>query len=113
MRPSSAILHYRFEWIHPFADGNGHTGRALALWELYLRLVEVESAFRDLKGDLGLRPIYHSKESRVEAHIFVAFMAYCLHVGPGQQLRRAAWGLGWELPEDAPPRITEDLDLAT
>jgi len=50
------------------------------LWEMYLRLVEVEAAFRDLKGDLGLRPIYHSKESRVEAHVFVAFMAYCLHV---------------------------------
>ena len=34
---SSAILHYRFEDVHPFADGNGRTGRALALWELYRR----------------------------------------------------------------------------
>ncbi len=43
-------------------------------------LTEVEEAFRNLKGDLAIRPIYHQIESRIEAHIFVAFMAYCLHV---------------------------------
>jgi Fic family protein len=42
---SSAILHYRFESIHPFADGNGRTGRALALWELYRRGFDAHHIF--------------------------------------------------------------------
>jgi transposase len=37
----------------------------------------VEEAFKNLKGDLALRPLYHQKEERIEAHIFVAFLAYC------------------------------------
>jgi pimeloyl-ACP methyl ester carboxylesterase len=49
------------------------------------RDVEIEAAFKNLKYDLALRPIFHQLEHRIEAHIFVAFMAYCLHVtfGPG------------------------------
>lgn len=62
------------------------------LWEMHLRLAEVQSALRDLKGHLGLRPIYDAKESRMEAHIFEAFMAYCLRVCHGQKLRGAAGG---------------------
>ncbi len=42
---SSAVLHYRFEAIHPFADGNGRTGRALALWELYRRGFDTHHIF--------------------------------------------------------------------
>ncbi len=42
---SSAIVHYRFEAIHPFADGNGRTGRALALWELYRRGFDTHHIF--------------------------------------------------------------------
>jgi len=122
------------------------------LWEYYLQLVEVEGAFKLLKDDLALRPIFHQKESRVEAHIFVAFLAYCLSVTLRGQLRKLAGGLttravlekfasiqmvdahfptndgrelvfrrytqpekdqkillaqlGWELPEQPPPRIT-------
>jgi len=49
------------------------------LWQYYTQLTQVEEAFKNLKGDLALRPIYHQKETRVEAHIFVAFLAYCLH----------------------------------
>jgi transposase len=50
------------------------------LWKQYMVLTEVEEAFRNLKGDLAVRPIYHQLEHRIEAHIFVAFLAYCLHV---------------------------------
>jgi transposase len=63
------------------------------LWEYYLQLVEVEAAFKLLKGDLAVRPIFHRKESRVEAHIFVAFLAYCLSVTLRGHLRKLAGGL--------------------
>lgn len=63
------------------------------LWQFYIQLTQVEAAFKDLKDDLGLRPIFHQKEQRIEAHIFVAFMAYCLHVTLRTQLRRLAPGL--------------------
>ncbi len=63
------------------------------LWEFYLQLVEVEAAFKDLKGDLAVRPIYHQVQPRIEAHIFVAFLAYCLHVTLKAHLRHRAPGL--------------------
>jgi len=63
------------------------------VWQFYLQLVEVEEAFKNLKGDLEIRPIFHQKESRVEAHIFVCFLAYCLQVTLRQQLRAKAPGL--------------------
>jgi transposase len=63
------------------------------LWSLYLQLVAVEEAFKNLKGDLAVRPIFHQKENRVEAHIFVSFLSYCLHVTLGQRLRTLAPGL--------------------
>jgi transposase len=122
------------------------------LWEYYLQLVEIEGVFKLLKDDLAVRPIFHQKQSRIEAHIFVAFLAYCLSVTLRGQLRRLAGGLtpravldkfgsiqmvdahfpttdgrelvfrrytqpekdhnillaqlGWQLPEQPPPRIT-------
>jgi transposase len=63
------------------------------MWELYTQLVHVEEAFKNLKGDLALRPIHHQKEERVEAHIFVAFMAYTLHVMLRRRLHDLAPGL--------------------
>jgi transposase len=63
------------------------------LWKFYIQLVEVEAAFKNLKDDLQLRPIYHQLEHRVEAHIFVAFLAYCLHVTLRAQLKPLAPGL--------------------
>jgi hypothetical protein len=63
------------------------------LWQFYIQLVEVEAAFKNLKDDLQLRPIYHQLEQRIEAHIFVAFLAYCLHVTLRARLKPLAPGL--------------------
>jgi transposase len=128
------------------------------LWRFYIQLTQVEAAFKDLKDDLSLRPIFHSLERRVEAHIFVSFLAYCLHVSLRACLRPLAPGLtprsllekfaaiqmldvhfpttdgrelvfrrytqpekdhkmlltqlGWELPPQSPPRITQKGQLA-
>jgi len=63
------------------------------LWAYYLQLVEVEAAFKTLKDELAVRPIYHQRPGRIEAHLFVAFLAYCLHVTLRAQLRPHAPGL--------------------
>jgi transposase len=63
------------------------------VWRFYLQLVEVEEAFKNIKGDLCIRPIFHQVERRIEAHIFVCFLAYCLHVTLGHQLQAKAPGL--------------------
>ena len=63
------------------------------LWQFYIQLVEVEAAFKTMKDDLQLRPIYHQLEHRIEAHIFVAFLAYCLHVTLRARLKPLAPGL--------------------
>jgi transposase len=63
------------------------------LWQFYIQLVEIEAAFKNLKDDLHLRPIHHQLEQRIEAHIFVAFLAYCLHVTLRARLKPLAAGL--------------------
>jgi transposase len=63
------------------------------LWGLYLQLVSVEEAFKNLKGDLAIRPIFHQDQARIEAHIFIAFLAYCLHVTLARRLHALAPGL--------------------
>jgi transposase len=63
------------------------------LWSYYLQLVAVEEAFKNLKGDLAIRPIYHQREERIEAHIFIAFLAYCLHATLRCRLQALAPGL--------------------
>jgi Transposase DDE domain len=63
------------------------------LWNYYLQLGQVEEAFRNLKGDLAIRPIHHQEPERIEAHIFIAFLAYCLHVTIGHRLNGLAPGL--------------------
>src|SRR6202140_2974974 len=63
------------------------------LWQYYTQLVAVEEAFKNLKGDLAIRPIFHQQERRVEAHIFVAFLAYCLQIKLQRRLHALAQGL--------------------
>jgi hypothetical protein len=63
------------------------------LWQYYTQLVAVEEAFKNLKGDLAIRPIFHQEERRVEAHIFVAFLAYCLQITLQRRLHALAPGL--------------------
>jgi transposase len=66
---------------------------ASTLWKYYIQLVEVEQAFKTLKMDLSLRPVFHQKDHRIEAHIFVAFLSYCLQVTLQQRLKALAPGL--------------------
>ena len=63
------------------------------IWNYYLQLTEIEEAFKDLKGDLALRPIYHQREDRIDSHILISFLAYSLHVTLKARLRLSAAGL--------------------
>jgi hypothetical protein len=88
--------------------------QAASLWDYYIQLTEIEAVFRNLKSDLGLRPIYHQREERIEAHIFVAFLAYCLHVTLKQRLAVLAPGF---TPRQALDKLAEiqmvDVHLPT
>jgi len=72
------------------------------LWEAYIQLTDAEEAFRIHKTDLRLRPIWHQKEERVDAHILVCFLAYAVWRTLGQMCKQA--GLG-----DEPRRVFEEL----
>ena len=66
------------------------------LWDFYIQLTEIEQAFKDLKNDLAVRPVFHQKDQRIEAHIFLAFLSYCLFVTLKQK--------GWSLAPGLTPR---------
>jgi hypothetical protein len=72
---------------------NLHGRDPAELWQFYIQLAEIAAVFKNLKDDLGLRPIHHQLEHRIEAHIFVAFIAYCLHVTLSAWLKSVAGGL--------------------
>lgn len=63
------------------------------LWTYYIRLTEIEQAFKELKNDLAIRPVYHQRDDRIEAHIFVSFLAYCLQVTLKHRVRTLAPGI--------------------
>jgi Fic family protein len=87
---SSAILHYRFEAIHPFADGNGRTGRALAIWELYRRGFDTHHIFSVDEFYWEDRPKYYAELDRVRqtGEDLTAWLEYC-SAGLRQTLERA------------------------
>lgn len=72
------------------------------LWHLYILLTQVEEAFKNLKGDLAVRPIFHQIQNRIEAHIFVAFLSFCLHA----TLRHKLW---LKAPGLTPRSVIEQL----
>ena len=98
-----ATFHWKLRWgtFKAAARRDGHyilrtnlRGEDPAvLWQRYIQLTEIEAAFKTLKSDLALRPVHHQVEQRVEAHIFVAFLAYCLVATLRQRLRVHAPGL--------------------
>ena len=63
------------------------------LWTRYVQLTQIESVFRSLKSELGIRPIYHQLEHRADAHVLIAFLAYCLQVTLKNRLLIHAPGL--------------------
>jgi len=63
------------------------------LWSYYMQLVYVEESFRTLKGDLSIRPVYHQLPGRIEAHLFIAFLSYCLQITLRVRLKAHAPGL--------------------
>ncbi len=102
-RPNPTNFHYELDAAaHRQAmeqDGsyilrsNATTSDATTMWSMYMQLVQIESAFKSMKSDLAVRPIWHQVQPRVEAHIFVAFMGYCLMAALRKHLERAAPGL--------------------
>ena len=86
---SSAILHYRFEAIHPFADGNGRSGRALALWELYRRGFDSHHIFAVDEFYWEDRPLYYGALDAVrgQGEDLAAWLEYCA-IGLQQTLER-------------------------
>ena len=77
------------------------------LWQYYVQLVAVEEAFKTLKGDLAIRPVFHHDEKRIQAHIFVAFLAYCLQITLTRRLHSLAPGL---TPPQRAPKVRRRAD---
>jgi transposase len=102
-RPTPQNFHYQLnaEAYHEKSDRDGSyilrsnvkQADATTAWSMYMQLVWIESAFKSMKSDLAIRPIFHKVQPRVEAHIFVAFMAYCLMAALRKRLEHAAPGL--------------------
>ena len=110
LRESSAGLQFTWDWdrgkFHKSARAEGAyllrahwTERDPAtLWQTYVQLSEAEAAFRTLKSEVKVRPIWHWTQKRVEAHVLVAFLGYCLWVGLKKKAQRSAPSLTpWQI----------------
>ena len=78
---------------HYLLRSNLTGGDPALLWTRYVQLTQIESVFRCLKSELGIRPVYHQLEHRIDAHILIAFLAYCLQVTLKNRLMVHAPGL--------------------
>src|SRR6266540_5250091 len=78
---------------HYLLRSNLTAGDPSVLWTRYVQLTQIESVFRSLKSELGIRPIYHQLEHRTDAHILIAFLAYCLQITLKNRLMIHAPGL--------------------
>jgi hypothetical protein len=78
---------------HYLLRSNLTAGEPNVLWARYVQLTQIESVFRSLKSELGIRPIHHQVEHRADAHILIAFLAYCLQITLKQRLLLHAPGL--------------------
>lgn len=78
---------------HYLLRSNLTGGDPAVLWARYVQLTQIESVFRSLKSELGIRPVYHQLEHRIDAHILIAFLAYCLQVTLKNRLMVHAPGL--------------------
>jgi transposase len=102
-RPTPQNFHYALnaeayreavEWDGSYIlRSNVMQADASTMWSMYMQLVWIESAFKSMKSDLAVRPIWHQIQPRVEAHIFVAFMGYCLMAALRKHIEPAAPGL--------------------
>src|SRR3990172_2863681 len=77
VRPDTKRLAEELEGIYVLRTNTSHLAPK-EIWEYYIRLTEVENVFRTLKHDLDIRPVFHRKERRVEAHVLFSFLAYCM-----------------------------------
>jgi hypothetical protein len=78
---------------HYLLRSNLAGGDPTVLWSRYVQLTQIESVFRSLKSEFGIRPIRHQLEHRADAHILIAFLAYCLQVTLKNRLMMHAPGL--------------------
>lgn len=91
-RPQEAERRYSGQY---FLRTSRHDLDEKSLWQLYLTLGGIEDSFRSLKSELGLRPVFHSKQGRIKAHLFISVLAYHLLSAIRHRLRAQGYLMRW------------------